>query len=302
MDFSKITRAAGKVVLTLKKVSPEIMLIGGVVGIVGATVLACKATLKAKDIVEDTHDMIDDAQEDALERDLPEKYRKREIFKIYIHQTGKMLRIYGPAIALGTLSLGLIVGSHCVLNRRYIGTAAACKAIEEAFKSYRAKVRNIIGEEDEKLLYLGGEKEVDIKVRDKETNAIITEHNGVIINPDYSSSPYAKFFDESSPEWKKNPEYNRMFLECQQKYANNLLNARGHLFLNEVYDMLGIPRTQAGAVVGWLKYDPDNPDNDGYVDFGIFNAFNEKARDFVNGYERSILLDFNVDGLIYDKI
>lgn len=300
MDFSKITRAAGRVVLKLRKASPDIMLIGGVVGIVGAAVMACKATLKAKDVIEETHCLIDDTQEDALERNLPEKYRKREIFKVYIRQTGKLLKIYAPSIALGTLSIGSVIGSHCVLNRRYIGTAAAYKAVEEAFKAYRGRVKELVGEEDEKLIYLGGKKKETIKVKDIDENGeevLITENGGVVFNPNYGGSPYAKFFDESSPEWKKNSEYNRMFLEAQQKYANNLLNAQGHVFLNEVYDMLGIPRTQAGAVVGWLKNGID-----GYIDFGIYNAFREKARDFVNGYERSILLDFNVDGVIYDKI
>ena len=110
-------------------------------------------------------------------------------------------------------------------------------------------------------------------------------------------SPYARFFDETVYEWKPDPLMNKCFLDAQQRYANNLLEARGHIFLNEVYDMLGFQRTREGAVVGWIK----NGDGDGYVDFGIYDG-NERSRAFVNGHETSILLDFNVDGTIWDKI
>ena len=110
-------------------------------------------------------------------------------------------------------------------------------------------------------------------------------------------SQYARFFDESCINWSKTPEYNLMFLNGQQNFANDLLNARGHVFLNEVYDMLGIPRSQAGAVVGWVKGVGDD-----YIDFGIFEGKTAAARAFVNGAERNILIDFNVDGVIYDLI
>ena len=114
-------------------------------------------------------------------------------------------------------------------------------------------------------------------------------------------SIYAKFFDDGCTGWTKDPEYNLMFLKDQQRYANDLLQSKGHLFLNEVYDMLGIPRTKAGQAVGWI-YDEKNPVGDNFVDFGMYDMYNEKARDFVNGYERTILLDFNVDGNILDMI
>lgn len=300
VNLNGVTRIVNKAAFAIKKASPELMLGVGVVGVVGAAIMACKATLKAKDIIEDTHNEIDEVQEDLLDRRVPEKYRRKEIFKIYIHHTSKMAAIYAPAAAVGGLSLALIIGSHCVLNRRYLGTTAAYKALEEAYRAYRKRVIEALGEEKEKEVYYGAKHENDIPVREvsKETGeAVITPTKGVIVNPDVVGSPYARFFDETSTEWQKNSEFNRMFLTAQQNYANNLLKARGHLFLNEVYDMLGLPRSQAGAVVGWLLGAGDD-----FVDFGIYNAFNEKARDFVNGLERSILLDFNVDGVIYDKI
>jgi len=112
-------------------------------------------------------------------------------------------------------------------------------------------------------------------------------------------SDYARFYDDGCEGWTKDPELNLSFLRAQQQYANDKLVANGHLFLNEVYDMLGIPRTKAGQVVGWV-YDLSNTEADNYVDFGLYDATKEKTRDFVNGYERTILLDFNVDGPILD--
>lgn len=112
-------------------------------------------------------------------------------------------------------------------------------------------------------------------------------------------SPYARFFDECSPEWSNDPEYNKMFLHSQQQFANEKLKSKGHLYLNEVYDMLGLPRSRSGAIVGWI-YDPENNKaGDNFVDFGIYTVADPK---FVNGYERSVLLDFNVDGLIIDHL
>ncbi len=114
-------------------------------------------------------------------------------------------------------------------------------------------------------------------------------------------SPYSIVFDDGNEGWDPDPERTKFFLIQQQNWANERLKAKGHLFLNEVYDMLGARRTKAGAQVGWM-YDEKNVVGDNYVDFGIFDTRRSKARDFVNGYEKVIVLDFNVDGYILDLI
>ena len=168
---------------------------------------------------------------------------------------------------------------------------AAYAAVDEAFKRYRERVVEKYGEEEDRnLRYESEEIEyIDEKGKTKKVLRASDENE---------HSMYARFFDEYSPSWSKEPEYNYVFLRCQQNWANDMLRARGHLFLNEVYDMLGINRSRAGSVVGWLIGD----EGDNQIDFGIFDPNNESARDFVNGREGSILLDFNVDGVIYDKI
>lgn len=136
--------------------------------------------------------------------------------------------------------------------------------------------------------------EIDCKdILSKEVLASLAESK-----PLDSVSMYARFFDESCAGWSNDSNVNLVYLRQQQNYANNLLKSRGHLFLNDVYNLLGIPKTKEGQVVGWV-YDVDNPMGDNYVDFDIYA---ERNQGFVNGYKKSVLLDFNVDGCILDKI
>lgn len=112
-------------------------------------------------------------------------------------------------------------------------------------------------------------------------------------------SPYSRVFDSScSTTWTTNPEYNRMFLKDQERYANDMLKRKGYLFLNDVYQMLGMPETKAGQVVGWI-YDEKYPNGDNFVDFGIDDIRNNE---FINGIENTVILDFNVDGNILELI
>ena len=140
-----------------------------------------------------------------------------------------------------------------------------------------------------------GEK-VNVLTETKESKKEVVEMDDKIKNKEFSD--YARFFDESCPAWEKDAEYNLMYLKKQQTYCNDLLKMKGHLFLNDVYDMLGIPKIKAGQVVGWI-YDEKNPIGDNYVDFGLYKERNE---DFINGFENVALLEFNVDGNILDRI
>lgn len=113
-----------------------------------------------------------------------------------------------------------------------------------------------------------------------------------------SFSQYAKLLNVNNSALCGDTEYDLMFLKQQQMYANSLLKTKGHLFLNEVYDMLRLARTKEGQLVGWI-YNEDNLIGDNYVDFGIYTEYN---LDFVNEKTKSILLDFNVDGYIWDEL
>jgi len=287
---------------------PEIMLAVGLVGVIGATILACRATLKAKDVVEEHNERLEEIQENLNaeeKKELPVE-AKKDIRKVYLKTSLKLAKTYAPAIAVETAAFALLIKSNSVQRDRLAGLTAAYITVDQAFKKYRQAVIEELGEEKDLEFKTGLKKQkIDAIVEDEEGNEKLKKEEGLILPDGRYISEYAKFFDESCPDWQKSPENNLHFLRLQQAAANEKLKIQGHLFLNEVYDMIGLPRTKAGAVVGWL-YPADRYESlqlNGFVDFGIYDMWaNAKRADFVNGYERNILLDFNVDGCIYNYI
>ena len=304
--MNKLTRTLNRVGLKLKKHSPEILVVTGVVGTVASAVMACKATTKIDEVLAETKDNIDKTKDYVEKKGFSEKYTeedyKKDLTIFYAKGGLELVKLYAPSVALGALSITAILSGHNVLRKRNVALAAAYATVEKGFKEYRGRVVERFGEElDRELKYNIKAKEVEETTVDEKTGEEkITKKTVNVADPN-NYSTYARFFDDGCTGWTKDPEYNLMFLKNQQRYANDLLKSRGHLFLNEVYDMLGIPRTKAGQVVGWI-YDEEYPNGDNFVDFGIYDLYNEKARDFVNGYERTILLDFNVDGDIMNLI
>lgn len=277
------TKNIARHILVLQKNSPKILFVGGIAGVVTSSVMACKATLKLGDIVDETENLVSDIKEDLKDT---ESY-KSDLAYVYFDGAYKIVKLYAPAVIIGAASIGALTGSHVTLTRRNAGLTAAYGLVSKSFDEYRSRVSSQIGADKEKDIY----HSVSVVEKLDENNKIKTVSSA---DPN-KWSPYARFFDETSQNWQKNAELNRIFVQAQQNYANHLLHARGHIFLNEVYDMLGLERSSAGQVVGWVT----GNDGDNFIDFGLFEAHNAR---FVNGWERSIILDFNVDGVIYDKI
>lgn len=287
-----------------KKHSPEILIVAGVVGTIASTVMACKATTKLEGILKQTKNDVEtirDAMENGIiGEDYTKDDGKKDLTIVYAHSALNIAKLYAPSVALGALSIASIITSNNILRKRNMAIAAAYATVDRSFKDYRGRVVERFGKEIDQQLRHGvrvtevEETIVDEKGREKK----VKKNINVVDIDEYSE--YARFFDAACEAWEDNSEYNLVFLRAQQQYANNLLRTKGHLFLNEVYDMLGIPRTKAGQVVGWV-YDEEHPTGDNYVDFGIYSAYQESSRDFVNGYESVILLDFNVDGDILDS-
>ena len=287
----------------VEKHSPEILAGVGVVGVVASTVMACKATMKLNDILEESKETRDKIREVESNPRYEEQYShedaKKDLTINYTQTAMKIAKLYAPAVILGSASLGCLLASNDILRKRNAALSAAYMTVDKSFKEYRQRVVDRFGEEVE--------KEIRYNIKAEEVTSTVVAEDGSettvtetvkTMDPNLYSD-YAKFFDEASPYWQKDPEYNFMFLKSQQQYANDLLKARGRLFLNEVYEMLGIDKTKAGQIVGWV-YNPENPIGDNFVDFGIFDMSKERVRAFVNGYEPNILLDFNVDGNIWD--
>ena len=290
-------KVAGQALLAQKH-SPTILLGAGVVSMVGSTVLACRATLKLEEVLEHTqHDLQTSKEVRELRPDqYSDKDRKQDTAIIYLRGVGSIAKLYAPAAILGGVGVLCLTKSHSILQERNAALTAAYVAVDRAFKSYRERVVERYGEDTDRELRYGTE-EVDIV---DETGKVIST---VRADPNGLPSAYARWFDEESSCW--NPpdqeEYNWIWLRTQQNWANDMLRSRGHLFLNEVYGMLGLSHTSAGAVVGWV-YDRNNDRGDNYVDFGCWDQYNGEPLDFFNGREGAILLDFNVDGVIWDLL
>ena len=301
-----VTRTLSKAGFQIKKHSPEILIVAGIAGVVTSAVMACKATTKINDILDQTKEEVskvnDALNNEKISEDVYSKEdAKKDLAIIYIQTGVKLAKLYGPSLILGALSITSILASNNILRKRNVALAAAYATIDNSFKEYRSRVIERFGKDlDRELKYNIKAKEISETTVDengKETTVTKT----VPVVESEEPSDYARFFCEGCAGWTEDPEMNLVFLKQQQNWANELLKTRGHLFLNEVYDMLGIERSKAGQVVGWV-YDETNPDCDNYVDFGIYDIYNERKRAFVNGWERSILLDFNVDGNIYSLL
>lgn len=277
-----IGKTASLALLKAQKHSPTIMFGAGVVGVLGTVVLASRSTLKLSDVLEEATQTVEKIN--TLEHDdySPEDRIKDKAI-LYTQTTIKIAKLYAPAIAVGVVSIGLLSGSHHILSRRNVALTAAYAGAEKALTEYRGRVIEAIGAEKESVIWQPVEQVEAVDESGKKVKvAVPTEAGG---------SPYKVLFAEHNPNWNKDFSYNQVFIQAQQNYANDLLRARGYVFLNEVHSMLGLEHTKAGQIVGWVW----NGEGDNFIDFGVFtNEF--VGMRFVNGEERSIWLDFNVDG------
>jgi len=298
-----VAHKLGRPLLHLQKTSPQIMFGVGVVGVVGATVLACRATMKISETLSETEDQQTKSEllheeykqqiGHGFEVGYDEKIYAKDQMALRIKTILAVTKLYAPAAGLMMISIGLLTGSHITLNRRNASLTAAYATVDQAFQKYRSRVREQLGDDADREFQFGT-REITETVQGKDGKEKTVVHKRA-----EGPSQYARFFAEQCKDWQRNPEYNRIFLQAQQSYFNDLLQSRGHVFLNEVYQALGFEHTGAGAVVGWVLGGP----GDDFIDFGIFDDItNPHVRDFVNGDEASILLDFNVNGVIFKLI
>lgn len=273
-------------VLSLKANRPHITFGLGVAGVLAGNVLAIRATIKAVPVLEDFQAEVEDVKK---HRDEDDPQRSRDLLYVYGKNSVKLARLYGPSLVVTGLAIGSLTGSHVEMHRRNKALGAIVVGMTQAFDAYRERVRAELGEDAEAAIYYGA-REVETTDEDgKKIKELQT------VGDPSGLSPYARIFDEYSRYWSRDHQINAMFIRQAQTYANQRLQSHGHVFLSEVYDSLGIPRTPESIVVGWLY----EGDGDGYIDFGIYST-NDNG--FVNGPNKSVLLDFNVDGVIYDKI
>lgn len=286
MNLGIVTRLAGRAGLVLSKHAPTILTAAGTVGFIGTTILASKATLKVEETLADEAALLVKVHEAHEEGKLSDKDAMHDKVVLYTRMTTKLAKLYAPTLILGAASIASLVTGHGIMLKRNASLAAAYAAVDQAFKTYKKKVEAKFGK-DAVLDALISTPAEDL-TKDEMTLEAVTAVDRV--------SPYGVIFDENNVHWSADEDLAMLHLKCQQQYANDILNTRGHIFLNEVYKMLGFPHTPAGAVTGWVKGNGDD-----FVDFNIYDGIFEGEGK--NG--RTVTkwaLDFNVDGVMYDKI
>lgn len=311
---NSITNFCATTRFNLQKHSPDILVAAGIVGGIAACVLACKATLKAEKILDEHQEMMEKVKkvkEESPHNDIyNDKDYKRDVACVYTKTIVKFGKLYWPAATLGVLSIGCVLKAHDILSERNLSLLAAYKCSEEAFKSYRARVAEKLGKnEEEKIRY--NVHKTDISSVDNETGEVKTE-TFLDADPEtYADDPSKILFDEFNPNWNKDADRNWVFLRGVQDWCNRKLISDGHLFLNDVRYELGLEAIPEGQLLGWILPKEGSRivgDGDGYVDFGLFNNVNDNTvegvtkRDFLFGVNPSVMIELNYDGVIWDKI
>jgi hypothetical protein len=313
--MANLSRTMNKVVFKTKKHSPEILLVTGIVGGIASAVLACKATTKIDEVIEEekmTLEKIHGVQDGTIKLKEGAVYTdedaRKEIVITYGKMAGKMLKLYGPSLILGTLSVTSILASNNIIRKRSAAISAAYAALDTTFNAYRDRVRERYGEEVENDIRFGKKVEeiatVEVDENGKEKTSVEK-----VVSYDVNPNDYNKLFQEYNEDgshngnWTNDQYHNLAFLKAQESFATSRLQAQGYLLLNDVYEMIGMPDTKAGMVVGWI-YDKNSPIGDNYVDFGLRDEDGESIIDFsaLGMVAHPIPLDFNVDGNIYDRM
>ena len=267
----------------------------GTASVIGGTVLLCKETITACDIVrtyrEEKQKLIDDGAE------------KKDINKLKAKTAGKVVITMLPGAAVEAGGLVSMWNGYSKTKTALISVGLAYEELKTFTDGYRQEVRERYGEEvDEELAY--HYKTAEVVVEDEDGN----EHTETVkIYPADSKgmpSPYARYFCYGEAEGaERDFDYNDHFLHAQQRACRDCFRARKAFMLNDVYDLLGIKRSKAGNRVGWI-YDPNNPEGDNQIDFRIRVVYREvlDADGNPNGFERVHMIDPNVDGVVEDGL
>jgi hypothetical protein len=289
-----VSSRAALAALKLQKHSPKLMFAAGVVGVVGTAVLAARASLRLEDVLESSATNLRDI---SLRTTDAKTYTEQDKLKDKAYVQLKTVlavgRLYAPAVGVGVLSIGLLAGSHTVLTRRNAALTAAYATLDQGFKQYRSRVVSELGEETDRKFLHAGEKSTLTTISDDGKKTKIESLDGT------EPSAYGVLFGPSNPNWNREQSYNFVFLRGVQNYLNDRLKTNGFVMLNDAYDELGVPRTTPGSVVGWVL----GGEGDDFVDFGIFDDADAlRIWDYCTGREDELYIDFNVDGVVYDKI
>lgn len=300
INTKTLRKSFKKAQLTVRKHSPEILMVAGVIGTVAGAVMACKETLELEDVLdeckqekmelEEQYAMCEQYSEDAL---------KKDQVKLTLKQAVKIVKLYAPSVIMEATSIGVIFASNDIMRKRNASMAAAYATLNSMYKRYRQNVIESYGEEVDKDMRFGVKHEKVTEI-DEDGNKVKIDARIVDLdNTALAISDYSRFFQAGCKGFDASSgRYNLLYLKGIQAMFNNKLIADGYVMLNDVYRELGFDTIPEGWSIGWV-YDEENPIGDNYIDFGLYEARNKNQR-AVNDWEPVILMDFNVDGNLYE--
>ena len=313
--FSSAINFGGKIIKKVKFRSPELFIGAGVVGLVGAAVVAVRRGVRwhtaAK--AEVLHDL-----ETIKKAEGSPQYTREDRVRDYAQVIGKgvwsFTQIYGPSVAVGAASVVSILAGTGILKGRLAAMTSAAATAQAALDRYRQRVREKLGEDaDYEFAYEVSSKKAKIKHEDGSKESLVTYHLVPSSGEWMAASPYSRLWDENAMEWCANRDIQFLTLRSLENHFNRELDVRGVVFLNDVYKALGLPMSKDAALVGWIK-DYEKPKmaklaaelgripGDGVISFGVFENESPSARAYLSGDDDRVVLDFNVDGVIYDLI
>ena len=309
-DFlSGVSRTIHKTGFKIGRKSPEILFVAGVVGVVTGTVMACKATLKVNETLEQPREdikKINEATETGITQageEYTEKDANSDLRKVYIQSGVKLVKLYAPSAIVMGLSIAAFGKSHKIMVQRCMALTAVAKSWEKAYTEYRSRVIDRFGEELDREIRCNTKViEVEEKVKNEDgTEETKKKHVEVNEHP----NDHSFFFDEACTGYTKDPRTNYLTLCNAQTFLSRRVFERGFLSVNDVREYFGLPGIDIGQVGGWI-YDPNKPAEE-QVDFGMHRKrkdpkAEERRLAFINGDERNYLLDFNSEPYILDRI
>lgn len=313
MNF--ITRGLTQARFSVKENSPKLCFIGGVATFIAAGVMIWKSRPKYEAITKELEEK--KAEVEALSNRVDngevsaETYSKddakADILKLNVKAGAKKVVTMAPALVLGGASIVFFYSGYRILTGRYSGMAKAYTGLSKDHDILKNAVIATFGLD--KYNELARLKTVGRIVEPDEDSNDVASYDAVEPVKTYSAN--SKIFGpETSSLATKDADANRTLLDGLERTFTDLLRNRmtdwqpGRLFLNEVLRALELEETDEGNLLGWTLY-PNEEDNirygcSGHVSFGIYDICNDPKEDewrrrFVDGYENTILLHFNVD-------
>ena len=300
INTKTLRKSFKKAQLTVRKHSPEILMVAGVIGTVAGAVMACKETLELEDVLDECkHEKMELEEQYAMSEEYSEDALKKDQVKLTIKQAVKIVKLYAPSVIMEVTSIGVIFASNDIMRKRNASMAAAYATLNSMYKRYRQNVIESYGEEVDKDMRFGVKHEKVTEI-DEDGNKVKIDARIVDLdNTALAISDYSRFFQMGCKGFDASSgRYNLLYLKGIQAMFNNKLIADGYVMLNDVYRELGFDTIPEGWSIGWV-YDETNPIGDNYIDFGLYEARNKNQR-AVNDWEPVILMDFNVDGNLYE--